>query len=89
MEQVYIQTMSRHLSKFFLLTVTPYFLYAVVVMKLSIDDKNTAQLLNVCFYSILYLSCATKQFLCETVCFNQFMPINLNRYWQWQTLRLR
>ena len=33
-------------------------------------------------------NCATKQFLCETVCFNQFMPINLNRYWQWQTLRL-
>jgi len=32
-------------------------------------------------------NCATKQFLCETVCFNQFMPINLNRYWQWQTLR--
>ena len=29
--------------------------------------------------------CATKQFLCRTVCYDQFMPINLIRFWIWQT----
>ena len=29
--------------------------------------------------------CATKQFLCQTVCYDQYMPINLTRFWIWQT----
>ena len=29
--------------------------------------------------------CATKQFLCQTVCYDQYMPINLTRFWVWQT----
>ena len=29
--------------------------------------------------------CATKQFLCQTVCYDQYMPINLIRFWIWQT----
>ena len=29
--------------------------------------------------------CATKQFLCQTVCYDQYMPINLIRFWVWQT----
>ena len=29
--------------------------------------------------------CATKQFLCRTVCYDQFMPINPTRFWIWQT----
>ena len=28
------------------------------------------------------------QHLCEDICFNQFMPINFTRYWQWQTIML-
>ena len=29
--------------------------------------------------------CATKQFLCRTVCYDQFMPINYTRFWIWHT----
>ena len=29
--------------------------------------------------------CATKQFLCRTVCYDQFMPINFTRFWIWNT----
>ena len=29
--------------------------------------------------------CATKQFLCRTVCYDQFMPMNPTRFWIWQT----
>merc|ERR1711892_1512191 len=32
--------------------------------------------------------CATQQHICTTVCFNQFMPINFTRYWQFQTVLL-
>ena len=29
--------------------------------------------------------CATKQFLCQTGCHDQFMPIKLTRFWTWHT----
>lgn len=29
--------------------------------------------------------CATKQFLCQTGCHDQFMPIKLSRFWTWHT----
>jgi len=35
-----------------------------------------------------FVSCNTAQHLCEDICFNQFMPINYTRYWQWQTISL-
>ena len=29
--------------------------------------------------------CATKQFLCRTICYDQYMPINYTRFWIWHT----
>ena len=33
-------------------------------------------------------TCKTDQTLCETVCFNQFMPMNLTRFWTWHMVAL-
>ncbi len=32
--------------------------------------------------------CSSTQTLCETVCFNQFMPMNLTRFWTWHMVAL-
>jgi len=32
--------------------------------------------------------CATDQWMCGTICFNQFMPMNLTRFWTWQMVVL-
>ncbi|CAG5111107.1 Oidioi.mRNA.OKI2018_I69.chr2.g5441.t1.cds [Oikopleura dioica] len=33
-------------------------------------------------------TCSTKQPLCNSVCFNQFMPMNLTRFWTWHMVAL-
>ena len=37
---------------------------------------------------LITFRCATEQWLCGTICFNQFMPMNLTRFWTWQMVVL-